>query len=345
MRALHRLVEDREAVAGGDLQRLAGTGRGRGRPCSRWRRRSGRRCRRLRVDRAPCSAWIVTRCRRGSSQCSRVSRPTSQKRRAIASRSPRGRLRNQPRCASVCVDQRVDEAPADLARSAAWRGGGRRRCAPRRARRAARPTRRRSGGRRRSARARRSKPSKSTRSQVCSPSAGPLRRVGEVRDARGGDDLAGLDRTVARSRPTKCPSWRSAVTCSSSTSRPGLLGEPLRVGQEERERDRVLADLLLVEVALEGQLVRRGRGASPGPERRNMPAGMCSRQKAMWRPTMRVLRPLSRAALAAARPYGPAPMTRTSSNAAAGSPRPVPRRRTAWRRRSRRRGGAARRRA
>src|ERR1044072_3283212 len=45
-----------------------------------------------------------------------------------------------------------------------------------------------------------------------------------------------------------------------------------------------------------------------------MSAGMCSRQKAMWRPSTRVSRPLSRAALAAASPYGPAPMTSTSSN-------------------------------
>src|SRR3954454_12928025 len=57
-----------------------------------------------------------------------------------------------------------------------------------------------------------------------------------------------------------------------------------------------------------------GSRCQSGPERRNMPAGMCSRQKAMWRPSTRVWRPLSRTALAAGRPYGPAPMSRTSSN-------------------------------
>ena len=95
-------------------------------------------------------ACTWARLMRGSSHGSSVSRPTSQKRRAISARSPIGRLRQYPSSSSVAARARR-RSPSSPRRSAAAGGGGRCRPARRRARAPAPPSRRRSGGRRRSA--------------------------------------------------------------------------------------------------------------------------------------------------------------------------------------------------
>jgi hypothetical protein len=76
-----------------------------------------------------------------------------------------------------------------------------------------------------------------------------------VRDPGRGDHLAGLDRAVEGvGDEVAVVAQRGDVLVLDGQARLGR--EPLRVGEEDRERDRVLADLLLVEVALEGQRVR-----------------------------------------------------------------------------------------
>ncbi len=85
----------------------------------------------------------------------------------------------------------------------------------------------------------------------------PLRDVREVGDAGRGDDLPSLDRPVRR-LGDEVPVAAQRGDALVLDVEAGLRGEPLRVGEEDRERDRILADLALVEVAGERQLAGSG---------------------------------------------------------------------------------------
>ena len=150
---------------------------------------------------------------RGSSQCSSVSRPTSQKRRAIASRSACGSVRHQPGWSSVCSISGSTKRQLDALEARLRRGGGRRRRAPRRARRSAPPTRTRSGGRRRSARARR-RARRSRRGRRCARPRPPSRAGGRSGRRRARRRPRAPDRAAVASVAAKSAA-RASTTCSS----------------------------------------------------------------------------------------------------------------------------------
>ena len=256
---------------------------------------------------------------RGASQGSSCSRPTCQKRWAIALRSASGSPRNQPRVRAGLGQQLVDEGPVGLrerrrvvavdevdplrARLGQQRGPLERALAPAEDQHAA------------AGEARRSRPCVT----VWDHCSGARRSVherrldGEGGDAGRGDDPVGarIGRAVRRGGPVEpprrlcrgCSTRRGSGSIPSCSANQSAYAMNVSTGIGSSSHPPVNASNVCTPAASR---------CHSRPDRSSIPSGMLRRQNRIGSPTTVTDSPRRRASAATARPYGPAPMTSSS---------------------------------
>ena len=265
-----------------------------------------------RAPRSRCAGGGRRAAMRGASQGSSCSRPTCQKRWAIAARSASGSPRNQPRVRRVSAEQLVDEGPVGLGerrrvvavddvdplrpRLGQQRGPLERALAPAEDQHAP------------AARGPRSRPC----ATVWDHCSGARRSTHEREARRRSEAMPGaattrsawMRRSRRRGEPrTTAVSSMRVFDAPRQRLDPLLRREPVRVRDERLDRDRLVIRTRPMNAS--NVCTPAASRCHSRPDRSSIPSGMLRRQNRIGSPTTVTDSPCRRASAATARPYGP----------------------------------------